>query len=51
MEANGYESVEQLKGSAARDTGADPVAFERANYLQTLTSFSTDSEHSWSGWS
>jgi dihydroorotate dehydrogenase (fumarate) len=51
MEANGYESVEQLKGSAASHTGADPTAFERANYLQTLTSYSTDPAPTSGGWS
>lgn len=41
IEENGYDSVEQLKGSAASHTGPDPTAFERANYLQTLTSYTT----------
>jgi dihydroorotate dehydrogenase (fumarate) len=40
MEANEYNSVEQLKGSAACHTGPDPTAFERANYAQTLMSYS-----------
>jgi dihydroorotate dehydrogenase (fumarate) len=35
-----YESVDQLKGSAAALTGPDPSAFERANYVQTLASWS-----------
>jgi dihydroorotate dehydrogenase (fumarate) len=35
----GYDSVEQLRGSASHRTAADPSAFERANYLRTL--------HSW----
>jgi dihydroorotate dehydrogenase (fumarate) len=34
-----YESVEQLKGSASQATVADPSAFERANYMQTLRSW------------
>ena len=41
MEQNDYDSVEQLKGSASSDTGPDPSAFERANYLQTLASYTT----------
>ena len=34
-----YESVTQLRGSATQVTSGDPSAFERANYLQIL--------HSW----
>jgi len=34
-----YESVEQLRGSASQATAADPSAFERANYMQTLRSW------------
>jgi len=34
-----YASVEQLKGSASQATAADPAAFERANYLQTIRSW------------
>jgi dihydroorotate dehydrogenase (fumarate) len=36
-----YESVAQLRGSASAATVADPTAFERANYLATLHSWST----------
>jgi dihydroorotate dehydrogenase (fumarate) len=35
-----YESVNQLRGSASAATVANPTAFERANYVATL--------HSWS---
>jgi dihydroorotate dehydrogenase (fumarate) len=41
MEEHEYESVEQLRGSATQATAEDPSAFERANYMKTL--------HSWSG--
>jgi dihydroorotate dehydrogenase (fumarate) len=34
-----YETVEQLRGSASAATAADPAAFERANYLATLRSW------------
>jgi dihydroorotate dehydrogenase (fumarate) len=34
-----YESVDQARGSAAWATGPDPTAFERANYLTVLTSY------------
>jgi dihydroorotate dehydrogenase (fumarate) len=38
--AHDYESVDQLRGSATQATSGDPSAFERANYMRTL--------HSWS---
>jgi dihydroorotate dehydrogenase (fumarate) len=41
MEDEEYDSVEQLKGSAAQITGPDPTAYERANYAQTLARYST----------
>jgi len=40
MTSNGYESVDQLRGSLSYSAAGDPSAFERANYLKTL--------HSWS---
>lgn len=36
-----YDSVAQLRGSASHTTSGDPSAFERANYLRTLHSWST----------
>ncbi|MEN8180952.1 MAG: dihydroorotate dehydrogenase-like protein [Myxococcota bacterium] len=36
-----YESVEQLKGSVSRSRVADPSAYERANYMRTLRSYSS----------
>ncbi len=39
MADHDYESVTQLRGSANQATVADPSAFERANYIDTL--------HSW----
>jgi dihydroorotate dehydrogenase (fumarate) len=39
MEENDYESVEQLKGSMSRENCPDPAAFQRGNYMKTLTSF------------
>ena len=44
MEEREYESVSQLRGSASAATVADPTAFERANYLKTLHSWSAPSE-------
>lgn len=39
-----YESVTQMRGAASAATVADPSAFERANYLATLHSWSSPSE-------
>jgi dihydroorotate dehydrogenase (fumarate) len=36
-----YESVAQLRGSASQAAVADPSAFERANYMKTLQSWSS----------
>jgi len=41
MRAHEYVSVEQLRGSATHATADDPSAFERANYMRTLQSWST----------
>ena len=41
MEQGEYESVAQLRGSASAATAANPSAFERANYMQTLHSWSS----------
>ncbi len=40
MRDHEYESVAQLRGSATQATSGDPAAFERANYLQMLRSWS-----------
>ncbi len=39
MEAKEYDSVEQLKGSMSLENCPDPSAFQRGNYMKTLTSF------------
>lgn len=39
MEARGYASVAQMKGSMSQLSVADPSAFERANYIKVLESF------------
>ncbi|MGZ4121046.1 MAG: dihydroorotate dehydrogenase-like protein [Actinomycetota bacterium] len=36
-----YESVSQLRGSVSRAASEDPGAFERANYIKTLYSWTT----------
>ena len=40
MTEHEYQSVAQLRGSATQASSGDPAAFERANYIETL--------HSWS---
>ncbi|TVR35768.1 MAG: dihydroorotate dehydrogenase-like protein [Nitriliruptor sp.] len=42
MEARDYASVEQMTGSVSQRSVTDPAAFERANYLQTLTKYSSE---------
>ncbi|MEX2186650.1 MAG: dihydroorotate dehydrogenase-like protein [Pirellulales bacterium] len=42
MEENEYDSVEQLKGSMSRRNCPDPSALERANYMQALTTYTSD---------
>ena len=39
LEENEYESVEQLKGSMSRAKSGSPDAYERANYVKTLISY------------
>ena len=36
-----YDSVAQMKGSVSQATCADPATFERANYIETLTTFAS----------
>ncbi len=44
MAEHEYQSVDQLRGSASQAAIADPSAFERANYMKTLQSWSTPSD-------
>jgi dihydroorotate dehydrogenase (fumarate) len=39
MEEHEYESVRQMRGSMSRRSIPDPGAFERANYMRVLSSF------------
>ena len=39
MTEHDYTSVDQLRGSVRREAAADPEAFERANYMRTLSSW------------
>ena len=36
-----YESVAQLRGTVSQGTVEDPSAFERANYMKTLQSWTS----------
>ncbi len=40
-----YESVTELRGSVTTATSDDPAAFERANYLRTLHSWTTPARY------
>lgn len=42
MEEREYQSVEQLKGSLSQRNTAEPEAYERANYMKALTSFTVE---------
>ena len=44
MATNDYRSVTQLRGSMSRSASEDPSAFERANYLRTLHSWTAPLE-------
>lgn len=43
MEARGYESLEQMKGSMSQKNVADPTAFERGNYVRILEHYKLES--------
>jgi dihydroorotate dehydrogenase (fumarate) len=38
----GYDSVEQMKGSLSQQACPDPDAFERANYMKALTTYTSE---------
>ena len=40
MAERGYASVRQLTGSVSQANVGDPAAYERANYLETITRYS-----------
>lgn len=42
MKDHEYESVTQMRGSMSQMNVADPMAYERANYMKELQSFRTD---------
>lgn len=44
LEQKEYESIAQLKGSLSQKSVAEPAAFERANYMKALTSYTFNIE-------
>lgn len=40
LEEHEYESVQQMRGSMSAQSVAEPAAFERANYMKVLSSYS-----------
>ncbi len=36
-----YQSVSQMRGAVSRDSAADPAAYERANYIGNITSYTS----------
>ncbi len=44
MDKKEYQSVIQMKGSLSQQYAIDPVAFERANYLEVIDSYSRSTE-------
>jgi dihydroorotate dehydrogenase (fumarate) len=40
MEEHEYESIQQMQGSMSQRAVADPSAFQRANYVKVLSSYS-----------
>jgi dihydroorotate dehydrogenase (fumarate) len=44
MDDNEYASVAELRGSVSYATSDDPAAFERANYVRTLHSWTTPAD-------
>ncbi len=41
METHDYESVAQMRGAVSRGSSANPSAYERANYIGNLASYTS----------
>jgi dihydroorotate dehydrogenase (fumarate) len=41
MREHEYASVTQMRGAVSRDAVADPAAYERANYIGNITSYTS----------
>ncbi len=46
MEEHEYESIQQMRGSMSRRSVPNPSAFDRANYMRVLSSFTLNPRHS-----
>jgi len=40
MQEHEYQSIRQMQGSMSQQSVADPSAFQRANYVRVLSSYS-----------
>ena len=45
MEANDYESIQQMRGAMSQKNCPEPAAFERANYMKILTEYVAETLH------
>jgi dihydroorotate dehydrogenase (fumarate) len=45
LQERGYASVSELRGAVSQETVRDPAAFERAQYLDTLTRYASTFLH------
>jgi dihydroorotate dehydrogenase (fumarate) len=43
MEEHEYESIQQMRGSMSSQSVSEPAAFERANYMKVLSSYTLKS--------
>ena len=41
MRDHDYQTLEELRGAVSRDASVDPAAFERANYIGNITSYTS----------
>jgi dihydroorotate dehydrogenase (fumarate) len=41
MQHHDYRTVSQMRGAVSRDAAADPAAYERANYIGNITSYTS----------
>jgi dihydroorotate dehydrogenase (fumarate) len=41
MHDHDYQSVSEMRGAVSRDAAADPAAYERANYIGNITSYTS----------
>jgi len=45
MDQHEYYSIRQMQGSMSQGSVAEPAAFERANYLRVLSSYTLNAEN------